>query len=62
MQPAAVAIQVPEPLATAGWIGKVGVPTPVNIGLYQPKDLNRIGRPVLSTFRDKNGWIRAKTA
>ena len=29
----AIAPEVPEPLATAGWIGKVGVPTPVNIGV-----------------------------
>jgi hypothetical protein len=30
--------------------------------VYKPKDLNRVGRPVCSTLRDKNGWIRAKPA
>ena len=30
--------------------------------VYKPKGLNRVGRPVCSTLRDKNGWIRAKPA
>ena len=30
--------------------------------VYKPKDLNRDWSPRFSTLRDKNGWIRAKTA
>jgi hypothetical protein len=30
--------------------------------MYKPKDLNRDWSPRFSTLRDKNGWIRAKTA
>jgi hypothetical protein len=30
--------------------------------VYQPKDLNRDWSPRFSTLRDKNGWVRAKTA
>jgi hypothetical protein len=30
--------------------------------MYQPKDLNRDWSPRSSTLRDKNRWIRAKTA
>jgi hypothetical protein len=30
--------------------------------VYNPKDLNRYWSPRFSTLRDKNGWIRAKTA
>jgi hypothetical protein len=29
---------------------------------YKPTDLNRDWSPRFSTLRDKNGWIRAKTA
>jgi hypothetical protein len=32
------------------------------IFVYQPKDLSRDWSPRFSTLRDKNGWIRAKTA
>eukprot|EP01046_Picozoa_sp_COSAG06_P031831 COSAG06_NODE_3132_length_5805_cov_85.931300_9_plen_87_part_00 len=30
--------------------------------VYQPEDSNRDWSPRFSTLRDKNGWIRAKTA
>ena len=36
------------------------VPAPGNINVYT--DLNRDWSPRFSTLRDKNGWIRAKTA
>ena len=38
------------------------VPAPAGIFVYKPKDLNRDWSPRFSTLRDKNGWIRAKTA
>jgi hypothetical protein len=30
--------------------------------MYKPKDLNWDWSPRFSTLRDKNGWIRTKTA
>eukprot|EP01046_Picozoa_sp_COSAG06_P030329 COSAG06_NODE_2874_length_6147_cov_3.695933_2_plen_116_part_00 len=40
------------------------VPTPANIRalVYKPKDLDRDWSPRFSTLRDKNGWVRVKTA
>jgi hypothetical protein len=30
--------------------------------VYKPEDSNRDWSPRFSTLRDKNGWVRAKTA